>query len=171
MCHYGTWCSQLSDRDERCCSCARSKSDREYHESINYVLKDHPGLIFRYPLFFVYLSLKGFPVAVLDYEDFQVFVFVNVVAFKKVITVTHVHQFRLWLCESELNFLDDGVGLIFDFAHVDDFDCDLPFGFIVHALVDAAVWADADEVIDYVDIDDEVLEGEASLFILFVGEC
>lgn len=66
---------------------------------------------------------------------------------------------------------DDSVVLIPDFSHINNFDCDLSFGLIIHALVDATVRAHADEVIDDVYINDDILYGESSLLILFVCEC
>lgn len=57
-----------------------------------------------------------------------------------------------------------------DFAHVDNFDCDLFFGVVVHAAVDAAIGADSDEVVDDVDVNEQVLDGKASFFVLLIGE-
>ena len=106
----------------------------QLHESIDDMLEYNPSLVFRYSGFPLDLSLKSLAIAILNHHDLQIFVFEDIVALKQVRTVAHVHEARLAFGQPKLDGLDYLIGLVSDLLHVNEFDCYLPFGLVVHAL-------------------------------------
>jgi len=141
-----------------------------HHQSVDNLPQNDPCLVLRDPLFFLDLSLQSLTIAVLDDQNLKILVLEYIIAFEEVGTIAHVHQLRLRLCESELNGFDDRFLLVFNQAHVYDFDCNLFFGIVVHASVDAAVRADSNQIVDYIIANAVVFDGFVTLFVDFVGE-
>jgi hypothetical protein len=67
----------------------------KYHKSIDDVFENDPSLIFWNSQLAIYLFLKSGPVTILNDEYLKILVFVEIVAFKQIGTVAHVHEARL----------------------------------------------------------------------------
>ena len=85
-----------------------------HHQSVDNLPQYDPCFVLRNPLFFLYLSLQSLAIAVFDDQDLEILVLKHIVAFEEIGTITHVHQLRLRICESQLDGFDERILLSFD---------------------------------------------------------
>lgn len=142
----------------------------QYHQTINDVLQNHPSLSLGNSSLCINLCLESTTIAIFDDENLQVFILVNVKTLEEIGTVTLVHKSRLRFSKSQLNLLYDLIFLCLHFAEIEHFDCNLFFALVIHAAVDTAIRTDANEVVDYILVDDQALDGESPLFVFFISQ-
>lgn len=121
-------------------------------------------------LLIVNFSLKSFAITVFNHHQFEIIILVNVIALQKMRTITHIHQFWLWLAKPDTDGFYSRISLLTDISQVHKFQSYLSLSLIIHASIDLSIWTFSNDVINDIFIDNHILESPSSGDIILIGQ-